>query len=113
MPFVMGNQLKDLGYKTMAYHNHTYSYYKRHVSHPNMGYDYKGVGNGLKVKEVWPASDLEMFEQTIPEYIDNQPFHSYYMTVSGHLRYSFEGNSMAHKNKDVVKDLLYSEAGKA
>lgn len=113
MPFAMGNQLNKLGYKTMAYHNHTYSYYKRHVSHPNMGYDYKGVGNGLKVKEVWPPSDLEMLEQTIPEYIDNQPFHSYYMTVSGHLRYSFTGNSMAYKNRDVVKNLPYSEAGKA
>jgi hypothetical protein len=113
MPFVMGNQLNELGYKSMAYHNHTYSYYKRHISHPNMGYDYKGVGNGLKVKKVWPASDLEMLEQTIPEYIDNQPFHSYYMTVSGHLRYSFSGNSMANKNKDTVKDLPYSETGKA
>lgn len=113
MPFVMGNQLNVLGYKSMAYHNHTYSYYKRHISHPNIGYEYKGVGNGLKVKKVWPASDLEMFEQTIPEYIDSQPFHSYYMTVSGHLRYSFSGNSMASKNKDVVKDLPYSETGKA
>ena len=98
MPFVMGNQLKKLGYKTIAYHNHTYNYYKRHVSHPNMGYEYKGVGNGLKVKKVWPASDLEMLENTIPEYIDEQPFHAYYMTVSGHLRY-ITGNSMALKTE--------------
>lgn len=113
MPFVMGNQLKKLGYKTIAYHNHTYNYYKRHVSHPNMGYEYKGVGNGLKVKKVWPASDLEMLENTIPEYIDEQPFHAYYMTVSGHLRYTFTGNSMAAKNREVVKDLPYSENAKA
>ena len=113
MPFVMGNQLKKLGYKTIAYHNHTYNYYKRHVSHPNMGYEYKGVGNGLKVKKVWPASDLEMLENTIPEYIDEHPFHAYYMTVSGHLRYTFTGNSMAAKNREVVKDLPYSENAKA
>ena len=113
MPFVLGNQLKKLGYKTVAYHNHTFDYYRRDVSHPNMGYDYKGVGNGLKVKETWPESDLEMMEVTIPEYIDNEPFHAYYMTVSGHLQYSFTGNYIAHKNKNLVKNLPYSEQAKA
>jgi lipoteichoic acid synthase len=113
MPLVMGNQLKNLGYKTMAYHNHSYSYYKRNISHPNMGYTYKGLGNGLSVKKTWPESDLEMMEKTIPEYIGSQPFHTYYMTVSGHMLYSFSGNSMAAKNKKQVENLPYSEAGKA
>lgn len=113
MPFAMGNQLQRLGYKTVAYHNHTYDYYNRDLSHPNMGYDYKGVGNGLNVTKVWPASDLEMMENSMDEYIDSQPFHAYYMTVSGHLEYTFMGNSMATKNKDVVKDLPYSERLKA
>lgn len=113
MPFVMGNQLKSLGYKTMAYHNHTYDYYNRDKSHPNMGYDYKGVGNGLEVKKVWPASDLEMMEVTIPEFIEEEPFHTYYMTVSGHLRYTFTGNSMAAKNRDLVQELEYSDDAKA
>ena len=113
MPFVLGNQLKKLGYSTYAYHNNTYTYYKRNISHPNMGYDYKGVGNGLNIKRSWPASDLEMMEKTIPEYIDKEPFHVYYMTVSGHMRYSFTGNAMAAKNKKLVQHLPYSEAGKA
>lgn len=113
MPLVMGNQLKKLGYKTVAYHNHTYTYYKRHISHPNMGYDYKGVGNGLDVKKTWPESDLEMMEKTVPEYINSQPFHAYYMTVSGHMRYTFYGNSMSSKNKKYVDDLPYSEPCKA
>ena len=113
LPFVLGNQLNQLGYKTVAYHNHTYTYYNRHLSHPNMGYDYKGVGNGLKITEVWPASDLEMMEKSIPEYLDKQPFHAYYLTVSGHKFYSFTGNSMAFKNQSLVKDLPYSEQGQA
>lgn len=113
MPLVMGNQLKKLGYKTVAYHNHTYTYYKRHISHPNMGYVYKGVGNGLEVKKTWPESDLEMMEKTVPEYINSEPFHAYYMTVSGHMRYTFYGNSMASKNKKYVEDLPYSEPCKA
>ncbi|MFA5524227.1 MAG: sulfatase-like hydrolase/transferase [Tissierellales bacterium] len=113
LPFAMGNQLQKLGYKTLAYHNHLYTYYKRDVSHPNMGYEYKGLGSGLSVKETWPESDLEMMEKTIPEYINSQPFHAYYMTVSGHMNYNFTGNSMSSKNKDFVIDLPYSEAGKA
>ncbi|OEF97349.1 LTA synthase family protein [Desulfuribacillus alkaliarsenatis] len=113
LPFVMGNQFKSLGYNTVAYHNHTYTYYDRGNTHPNMGYDYYGVGSGLEVTDVWPASDLEMMEQSIPDYIDKQPFHAYYMTVSGHMQYSFIGNSMAHKNRHYVEDLPYNEQGQA
>lgn len=113
MPYVMGNQLKSLGYKTLAYHNHTYTYYKRNFSHPNMGYTYKGLGNGLNVKKTWPESDLEMMQKTVPTYISTQPFHIYYMTVSGHMRYSFSGNQMAYKNRTYVEALPYSNTCKA
>lgn len=113
LPFVMGNQLQKLDYETKAYHNHTYTYYGRNKSHPNMGYTYKGVGNGLQVKKTWPESDLEMFTATVPEDIKHQPFHTYYMTVSGHLQYSFTGNYIAHKNKQYVVDLPYSDQAKA
>ncbi|GHH98433.1 hypothetical protein AM1BK_19760 [Neobacillus kokaensis] len=113
LPFVMGNQLQKQNYKTMAFHDHSYTYYGRNVSHPNMGYEYKAVGNGLDVKKTWPESDLEMMEKTIPEYIDNQPFHTYYMTVSGHMQYSFTGNYIAYKNKNLVQNLPYSEQAKA
>ena len=113
LPFVLGNQLQKLDYKTLAYHNHTYTYYGRHISHPNLGYVYKGLGNGLDVKESWPESDLEMIEKTVPEYMNSQPFHTYYMTVSGHMQYSFTGNYIAWKNKKYVEDLPYSEQAKA
>lgn len=113
MPYVMGNQLKLLGYKTLAYHNHTYTYYKRNFSHPNMGYTYKGLGNGLNVKKTWPESDLEMMQKTVPTYVSTQPFHIYYMTVSGHMRYSFSGNQMAYKNRKYVEALPYSNTCKA
>ncbi|MDF2986740.1 MAG: phosphoglycerol transferase family protein alkaline phosphatase superfamily [Eubacterium sp.] len=113
MPFVMGNQLKDLDYSTRAYHNHSYTYYHRDVSHPNMGYDFKAVGHGLDVTKSWPESDLEMIEKTTDEFIGDKPFHTYFMTVSGHLQYTFSGNAMASKNKEYVKDLPYSEHVKA
>jgi lipoteichoic acid synthase len=113
LPFVMGNQFKKLGVSPKAYHNHSFDYYKRDISHPNMGYDYKGVGNGLKVKKTWPESDLEMINVTAEEFIGTQPFHTYYMTVSGHLNYTFAGNAMASKNKALVADLPYSEGSRA
>ena len=113
LPFTMGNQLKKQGYITKAYHNHSYDYYDRHLSHPNAGYDYKGIGNGLNVTKTWPESDLEMMELTLPEFIGDKPFHTYYMTVSGHMRYTFGGNFIANKNKELVKDLPYPEGSKA
>lgn len=113
MPLCPGWQFKELGYTTRAFHDHTYTYYHRDRSHPNVGYDYKGVGNGLEVKKTWPESDLEMMQVTIPEYVNDEKFHTYYMTVSGHMEYTFIGNSMATKNKEYVKDLPYSDECKA
>ncbi len=113
MPFCMGNQFRALGYPTYAYHDHTYDYYNRDISHPNMGYIYKGLGNGLVLKKTWPESDLEMMQVTIPEYMNDSPFHTYYMTVSGHMNYSFLGNSMSYKHKDQVANLDMSETARA
>jgi len=114
MYFCMGNMLSMEGYPTTAYHNHTHSYYSRHLSHPNMGYDYYGVGAGLDVKKSWPESDLEMMEKTIPQALAGEkPFHNYYMTVSGHMNYNFIGNAMSMKHKTEVADSGLSEAAQA
>lgn len=117
MPFCLGNMFQSIGYdKPYAYHNHTHDYYRRDVSHPNMGYNYIGMGTGIEeyVKKRWPESDLEMITGSVKDYITaDKPFHAYYMTVSGHLQYSFSGNSMSSKNKDLVKHLDCSETLKA
>ena len=113
MPFAFGNQFAALGYQTYAYHNNTYTYYHRDKSYPNMGYTYHGLGNGLDVKKTWPESDVEMIEKSVPEYLNGQPFHVYYMTVSGHLQYTFSDNAMSTKNRDLVKDLNYCSAVRA
>ena len=53
-------------------------------------------------------------EATTADYLDGvTPFMTYYMTVSGHMEYTFDGNSIAHKNKDLVSHLPYSETVKA
>ena len=109
MRFTLGRQFEALGYGTYAYHNHTYDYYRRDVSHPNMGYTYKAVGNGLEVEDVWPESDLEMMQKSVDDWIDDEQFHAYYMTVSGHLGYSYAGNMMAERNRSLVENLDLSE----
>ena len=113
MPFSLGNMMTSIGYSTYAYHNHTYTYYDRHLSHPKMGYIYKGLGNGLEVRATWPESDVEMMELTISEYVDKVPFHVYYLTVSGHMNYNFMGNFIAYKHRKAVEHLDYSEAARA
>ncbi len=113
MPFGFGHIFSELGYSARAYHNHTYTYYGRDKTHPNLGYDYKGVGNGLDVKKTWPESDLEMMEKTVSEYIGDEKFHTYYMTVSGHMEYTFSGNSMSSRNKQYVEHLELSPEAKA
>lgn len=113
-PFALGRQFDSLGVASKAYHNHTYTYYQRDQTHPNLGYDYKGLGNGLKLKtKCWPESDLEMMQSTVDDYIKEDQFHAYYMTVSGHMNYTFMGNSMSSKNRKLVKDLPYSDDAKA
>ena len=117
MCFTMGRQFLKSGVeKVYAYHPHTYKYYRRDVSHPNMGYIYKGIGNGLegKIKNCWPESDLEMIAATADEYISKENrFHAYYMSVSGHMDYDFSANSMSAKNKKLVEKLPYSDTAKA
>lgn len=117
MPLGIGNMFKKEGYNAYAFHNHTYKYYERNKSHPNIGFDYYGCGNGLEKKmncKHWPNSDLEMVEASFDYFLnDDKPFLTYYMTVSGHLNYNFYGNNMASRNKKSVKDLKYSTAVKA
>ncbi len=114
-PFTMGHQFNLLGIKSRAYHNHTYTYYQRDETHPNLGYRFTGKGNGLELEnpDIWPESDLEMINSTVDDYVGEELFHTYYLTVSGHMNYNFTGNMMAYKNRDIVADLPYSDDAKA
>lgn len=111
----IGKQLQGAGYHSVAYHNHSYTYYDRDETHVAFGYDqFIAWGNGLEegVQKLWPESDLEMMDFTVQQYIDQQPFSVYYMTVSGHCLYSRGGNNMCKKNYDKVAHLDCSETVK-
>ena len=109
LPFTLGNVFKEQrGVESFGYHNYRGSYYGRDESHPNMGYTMKFAGDGMTFTTNWPASDLEMMEQSVDDYIGKEPFHAYYMTFSGHYKYDTGTNEMAKRNWDQVKDLPYS-----
>ena len=105
----MSQRLNALGYYGMAFHNNDYQYYTRNVTHNLLGYSegYMGWGNGLEsyIDPVWPESDLQMMEATIPMYIDQQPFNIYYMSVSGHSNYSRYANAQSRAHWDETASL--------
>ena len=119
-PYTMANQLGKLGYTTIAYHNGSYDYYNRNLTHPGLGYDeFYGLGNGLEQlmttgsDNCWPASDTEMIDVTADTYINDyvqngKPFHAYYMTISGHAYYGW-GHRIAKLYQDVAVS-AYPEA---
>jgi phosphoglycerol transferase MdoB-like AlkP superfamily enzyme len=111
MPFALGNQFRALGYDTMAFHDYLYNYYDRNLSHPNMGYEYIALGQGLELDSAvaFPTSDLEMMEKIVPMFVQQDQFSVYCLTVSGHLNYTLEENAMSARHWDEVKDLPYSD----
>ena len=113
MPYGLGHVFSNLGYSSRAYHNHSYTYYSRNLTHPNLGYEFIAPGHGMEITKKWPESDLEMMENVVAQFIEDEPFHTYFMTVSGHLEYTFIDNSMASKNREYVSGLDYSLPCKA
>lgn len=109
----IANWFNAQGLTSRAYHDHTASYYKRNKTHPNLGYVFEGK-NEIGGLTGWPESDLVMMEKTVDDYINDDWFHTYYMTVSGHHNYRFGGyNTIVEKNKDLVMGLDMGNSAKA
>ncbi len=111
-PMGLATAFKDIDYKTYAFHNHYYGFQNRHLYMKAMGFDnYIGCYNGLEKKincSLWPESDIELIEATIDDIMANeQPFFTYYTTVSGHGGYSWTGNMMSRKNKEAYEAFGY------
>ncbi len=114
MAFSLGHYFnREYDITSRAYHDNDFQYYGRDITYPGMGYYYTGVGNGMDIEKHWPESDLQMMEDTLPDYIDDEVFNVYYMTVSGHMNYSFAGNWCSKIHKEEVQDLPYSDKCKA
>lgn len=116
--YSLGNVFTREGYDVHAYHSNTSKFYSRHRAYPALGYSqYKTTDHGMSLPNdrYWPRSDREMAEATIDDYIDSsEPFHAYYMTISGHSNYSTIGNIMSkwHYDKLPEKYSDYTEQAK-
>jgi len=114
-PMGIGNLFKNEGYKTYAYHNSSYDFQDRNIYLNSLGFDsYNACGLGLE-NEIdcnhWPASDVDMIDATVDDYINNDNFLVFYATVSGHGPYLFDSseNQIAPKYEQLVKD-YYGES---
>ena len=121
-PYAIGNIFNEYGYNTYGFHGWTYSYYKRDVTYPNLGYKYYGYdryNRGYKyalkgIKDSWPTSDIDVARSSYEIFKNDEKFVAYYMSISGHLEYNFGGgNAISRKNKDLVKDMDASDKIKA
>ena len=111
--FSLAQQLGREGYLVNGYHGN-YDMYGRQASHTNLGYNWKQFGTGLEVDTnangdiAWPARDTQVIENSVDDYINSdQPFHVYYLTISGHMPYS--NNRIVANYRDTVRALPYSE----
>lgn len=111
--FSLAQQLGREGYQVLGYHGN-YDMYGRQASHTNLGYTWKQFGTGLDVDTTssgeiaWPARDTQVIENSVDDYISSdQPFHVYYLTISGHMPYS--NNRIVQPYLDQVRALPYSQ----
>lgn len=115
-PYGLATTFKEKGYNTYAYHAHDGYFQNRYKYLKALGFDnFKACNMELDINcNMWPESDIEMIKATTNDYINSdKPFMTYYMTVSGHLDYTKESNSIVSKNWDLVKNLDYSDKAKS
>lgn len=104
-PYALGNALNARGYTSKAYHDFDFYYYNRSETHANMGYDFKAVDYGLDIPFFGSYSDIDMMEAAYPEFINEDKFHVYFMTFSGHLPYDYKNNAIAVRNQEEAERL--------
>lgn len=106
MYLTIGNHFLREGYTSIAYHNGTFNYFNRNLTHCNLGYSqFVANGNGmygLSGDRAWPQSDIEMMQFAIPRFVEKSPFNIYFMSLSGHSKYD-STNFIVNKNIDEVK----------
>ena len=110
LPFTLGNAFaSEFGVSSKGYHNNVGNYYRRDLSHPNMGYAMKFSRDGMTFSGYWPTSDLEMMEQSVDDYIHDPQFHAYYMTFSGHYQYNPNDNGVVRKHYNSLADSKWNQ----
>lgn len=105
-PYILPRILKNNNYKTYAYHNYFgyYNYRKKYFS--TLDFDgMKFCEDGISTRcDRFHGSDIDMMRQTIDDYINQDKFFAYYITLSGHGSYD-SSNYIAQQHLDKVNHL--------
>lgn len=85
------NLFKDAGYYTTSYHNFSDKFYPRSTTHINLGSQkyYNDDDLNITALDGWP-SDVELMEEALAHFIDEDKFFSYIITSSMHLPYDVD-----------------------
>ena len=108
-PYILPRALKQQGYKTYVYHDYTGYYNRRKNYFSTLNFDgYRYCGEGIETRcEFFHGSDMDMMVQTIDDYILQDKFFAYYITLSGHGSYD-SSNFVAQKHLSKVNHLAYT-----
>ena len=102
------NLFNNSDYYTSSYHNWKDEFYGRTTLHKNMGSQLYLDHDPLKIinHTGWP-SDLELFQNSLEYYIDEDKFFTFVITSSTHFPYDYD-TYLTQKYWDQVKGLPYT-----
>ena len=99
------NLFRNQGYATAAFHNWKDEFYERRTLYGNSGCEVYLNYNDVQYTRLfgWP-SDYELFEKTMPEYMDEDRFMVLYVTSSMHFPYDAD-SALGNKYLDEINAL--------
>ncbi len=107
-PYLLPRLLKKMNYSTYAYHNYFgyYNYRKKYFSTLNFNTT-RYCQDGFNMYcDRFHGSDMDMMEQSIGDFINQERFFAYYITLSGHGSYD-DSNFVATKHLSKLNGYDY------
>lgn len=107
-PYLLPRILKKKGYHTYAYHNYTGAYNRRKKYFSTLDFDgMRYCNDGITMQcDHFHGSDVDMMEQTVDDFVKQDKFFAYYITLSGHGSYD-SSNFVAEKHISKLNGYSY------
>lgn len=98
----------EASYTSSSYHSYSDEFYDRTIWHEQMGSSkfYDNHALVIKMLKGWP-SDVNLFEEAYPHFIDNRPFFSFIVTAGTHFPYDADstlGNRYLEQVQSIYPD---------
>lgn len=107
-PYLLPRLLKKMNYSTYAYHDYFgyYNYRKKYFSTLNFNQT-RYCQDGFNMYcDRFHGSDMDMMDQSIDDFINQEKFFAYYITLSGHGSYD-DSNFVATKHLSRLSGYNY------